>query len=369
MAGLALQHLQKRFGATLAVDDLSLEVAEGELVALLGPSGCGKTTTLRMIAGFVEADSGTILLTGRDITRLPANRRNAGMVFQRYALFPHMTVAENIAFGLEMRKLAKPEIARRVAEALRQVRLEGFDARLPRQLSGGQQQRVALARALVINPEVLLLDEPLSNLDAKLRHEVRLEIRELQQRLGLTTVFVTHDQEEALVLADRLVLMHRGQVQQIGSPTELYEHPANHFVADFIGKSNFFRGRMVGEREFETEHGTRIRLGGPPAVAAPRLLALRPEKIALGAGAETMANRYPARIELITYLGSITEYQLRLGGGDRLVLHEQNRRPPGRREQPGGPEVMVGWDLAACLPLPDLDETLATNQTQGGADV
>jgi putative spermidine/putrescine transport system ATP-binding protein len=353
MAEVVLQNLTKHYGAVPAVDDISLRVAEGELVALLGPSGCGKTTTLRMIAGFVAADAGRVSMGGRDVTDLPAYRRNTGMVFQRYALFPHLTVAENIAFGLEMRKLAKSDIATRSAAALRQVRLEGFEARLPRELSGGQQQRVALARALVIGPDALLLDEPLSNLDAKLRHEVRIEIRELQQRLGLTTIFVTHDQEEALVLADRLVLMNRGVVQQVGTPTELYERPANYFVADFIGKSNFFRGRLIGEREFQTEQGARIRMAEAPPAAKSALLALRPEKVVLGAAAEQMPNRFSAQIELVTYLGALTEYQVRLDSGDRLVLHEQNRRPPTFAAARGGGEVMVGWDLAACLPLTD----------------
>jgi putative spermidine/putrescine transport system ATP-binding protein len=353
MAQVTLPNLLKRFGTTLAVDDVSLDVPDGELVALLGPSGCGKTTTLRMIAGFIAADAGRILLADRDITGLPPNRRNAAMVFQRYALFPHMTVAQNVAFGLEMRRRARHEIDSLVADALRQVRLQGFEARLPRELSGGQQQRVALARALVIKPDVLLLDEPLSNLDAKLRHEVRLEIRELQKRLGLTTVFVTHDQEEALVLADRLVVMHQGAVQQIGSPTDLYDRPANYFVADFIGKSNFFRGRMIGDREFATEKGTRIRLAAIPQNSTADLLALRPEKIMLGAAADQMPNRYSARIELITYLGPITEYQMRLGNGDTLVLHEQNRHPPKLADAQGAGEVIIGWDTTACLPLAD----------------
>ncbi|HUN49640.1 MAG TPA: ABC transporter ATP-binding protein, partial [Candidatus Sulfotelmatobacter sp.] len=253
------------------------------------------------------------------------------------------------AFGLEMRKLGRSDIEARVGDALRQVRLDGFAARLPRELSGGQQQRVALARALVIKPDVLLLDEPLSNLDAKLRHEVRLEIRALQKRLGLTTIFVTHDQEEALVLADRLAVMDRGTVQQVGTPADLYERPANYFVADFVGKSNFLQGRMVGEREFATEHGTRIRLAAAPA-ASTCLLALRPEKVRLGAAAESMSNRYAGTVETVTYLGAVTEYKVRLPAGDRLLLHEQNHRAPGPGDGRGG-DVTIGWDLAACLPL------------------
>src|SRR5687767_11008042 len=222
MARLELDTVTKRYGDFHAVRDVSLEVPDGEFLVLLGPSGCGKTTTLRIIAGFVEATSGMVRLGGQDVTALPPWKRNAGLVFQNYALFPHLTVAENVAFGLEMRKVAKADIAPRVAEALRLVRLGHLGERLPRQLSGGQQQRVALARALVFKPDVLLLDEPLSNLDAKLRQEVRIEIRELQRQLGLTTIMVTHDQEEALTMADRLVVMSDGAVRQLGTQRDLY---------------------------------------------------------------------------------------------------------------------------------------------------
>ena len=351
MSKLTLQNLRKSFGQTVAVDNVSLEVPQGELVALLGPSGCGKTTTLRMIAGFIGASAGRILIGDQDVTTLPPYRRNTGMVFQSYALFPHMTVAENVAFGLEMRKVPKEERDRRVEEALRLVRLEGLGGRMPRQLSGGQQQRVALARGLVINPEVFLLDEPLSNLDAKLRHDVRLEIRQLQQRLGLTTVFVTHDQEEALTLADRLVLMEKGVVQQIGTPTELYERPANLFVADFIGKSNFFKGQIAGSNEFRTEAGTVIRFDGQPTSGAT-VLAIRPEKIFLGAAAHGMGNCFAAAVEYVTYLGATTEYRLRFAGGDFVTVHQQNRAY-GPQDAGTGGEVKIGWDPAACLLLPE----------------
>src|SRR5690606_39223836 len=216
MSTISLQNVAKFYGSARAVEDISLDIAQGEFLALLGPSGCGKTTTLRMIAGFIEASNGRILFDDRDVTRRPPNRRNTGMVFQGFALFPHMTVFENVAYGLQMRKVGKEEIKGRVAKILERVQLGPLTHRLPKQLSGGQQQRVALARALVINPDVLLLDEPLSALDAKLRHEVRLQIRQLQQSLGLTTIFVTHDQEEALSLADRLVVMSNGRVEQIG---------------------------------------------------------------------------------------------------------------------------------------------------------
>src|SRR6187401_221448 len=259
MARLQLSGITKRYGDFKAADDVSLDIADGEFLVLLGPSGCGKTTTLRIIAGFIEPTSGTVRLGDRDITTLPPWKRNTGLVFQSYALFPHMSVAENIAFGLEMRQMPKAEMAPKITEALRLVRLDHLSDRLPRQLSGGQQQRVALARALVFRPDVLLLDEPLSNLDAKLRQDVRVEIRELQKKLGLTTVMVTHDQEEALTMADRLVVMSNGQVQQVGTQRELYEHPANTFVAGFVGRTNFLRGRVDAPGVFLTESGLAIR--------------------------------------------------------------------------------------------------------------
>jgi putative spermidine/putrescine transport system ATP-binding protein len=351
MARVRLENLSKRFGATAAVDDVSLEIDEGELVALLGPSGCGKTTTLRMIAGFVEPDAGRIRIGERDVTHLPPYRRDTGMVFQGYALFPHLTVAQNVSFGLEMRHVGKAETRERVAETLRLVRLDGMGERMPRQLSGGQQQRVALARALVIKPSVFLLDEPLSNLDAKLRHDVRIEIRQLQQRLGLTTIFVTHDQEEALTIADRLVLMKNGVIQQIGTPDELYERPANLFVADFIGKSNFLKGELVADDEFISDAGLRVRCG----VAAPfrrAVLAIRPEKIALAASPTPgRANQFPARIERLSYLGPTSEYVVRCGTGEALIVHGVNG--VGQSPFATGGEVWAEWEPGAGYLLPE----------------
>ncbi|MGE8635571.1 MAG: ABC transporter ATP-binding protein, partial [Achromobacter piechaudii] len=250
MAKVSIENIRKQFGAAVAVSDFSLEIAEGELVTFLGPSGCGKTTTLRMIAGFITPTSGRIRIGDTDVTRLPVHKRDTGMVFQRYALFPHMTVAENVAFGLEMHKVPKSERDAKIRRVLDMVRMTELRDRYPRQLSGGQQQRVAIARALAIEPKVFLLDEPLSNLDAKLRLEVREEIRSLQQRLGLTTVFVTHDQEEALAIADRMAIMHDGIVQQVGAPSTLYERPANLFVADFLGKMNVFTGKGQADNQF-----------------------------------------------------------------------------------------------------------------------
>jgi putative spermidine/putrescine transport system ATP-binding protein len=227
MADIALSHVTKKYGRHVTVNDVSLDIAQGELVALVGPSGCGKTTTLRMIAGLTEMSSGRILFDSRDVSGLPTYRRNTGIVFQGYALFPHMTVADNVAFGLQMRGIPASEVAQRVADALAMVRLAPYADRLPRELSGGQQQRVALARAFAIKPDALLLDEPLSALDAKLRQEVRVEIRRLQQSLGLTTVFVTHDQEEAVSIADRIVVMNAGRIEQVGTPQQVYENPGH----------------------------------------------------------------------------------------------------------------------------------------------
>src|SRR5712671_7761955 len=277
MADVDLRGLSKHYGDFYAVREVSLHIADGEFLVLLGPSGCGKTTTLRMIAGFIEPSAGHVRLAGEDVTLLPPWKRNAGMVFQSYALFPHLTVAQNVAFGLEMRKLARADIARRVEETLALVRLGGYGGRLPRQLSGGQQQRVALARALVIRPDVLLLDEPLSNLDAKLRQEVRVEIRELQRQLGLTTVMVTHDQEEALTMADRLVVMNEGAVRQVGSQRDLYERPADRFVAGFVGRSTFLAGAIEAPGRFRSDGGLVLACAGPHSGRG--VLALRPERL------------------------------------------------------------------------------------------
>jgi iron(III) transport system ATP-binding protein len=245
---LVLKHLVKLFGTgkdtVKAVDDVNIEVKEGELVTLLGPSGCGKTTTLRMISGFELPTSGEVLIDGEDVSTTPPNQRPTTMVFQNYALFPHLTVFENISYGLKIRRISAQDIRKETEKIMALVGLEGFGERSPAQLSGGQQQRVSLARSLVMEPKVLLLDEPLSNLDAKLRVSTRLEIRKLQQRVGITSVYVTHDQEEAMTLSDRVVIMHQGKIMQIGSPQEIYAKPVNRFVADFIGKANFLEGRV-----------------------------------------------------------------------------------------------------------------------------
>jgi len=345
MSSVSLQAVSKSYGSHRVVSDFSLDVAQGEFLVLLGPSGCGKTTTLRMIAGFVEPSAGRILFGDRDITDLPPYRRNTGLVFQGYALFPHLTVAENVAFGLTMRRLDRGEIERRTQEALRLVRLEALADRMPRQLSGGQQQRVALARALVIEPEILLLDEPLSNLDAKLREEVRVEIRQLQRRLGLTTVMVTHDQEEALSVADRLVVMSNGAIQQIGTQRDLYNAPANQFVASFIGRTNFFAGTMMGPRRFRTESGLEIAVAA--ATAPERLLAVRPERVRLGS-ANGAANRFAGTVEFVSYLGANTEYVVRLASGDAVIVEVHNDRAESTEPFTVGSRIQVAWEPDAC---------------------
>jgi iron(III) transport system ATP-binding protein len=289
----------KRYGAATAVDRISFSIGKGELVTFLGPSGCGKTTSLRLIAGLELPTSGHVKIAGRDVSRDPASERNVGMVFQSYALFPHMTVAENVAYGPTIRGVGKAE-ARDMARAiLDQVGLGGLEARLPSELSGGQQQRVAVARAIVQQPDVLLFDEPLSNVDAKLRRRVRAEIRDLQQRFGITAVYVTHDQEEALAVSDRIVVMKMGQIAQIGSPTDLYEHPASSFVADFIGDANLVEGQVTDG----TFHAAHLAL---PVVDADGMATatLRPERIRIASGGT-------ARVLTATYLGSRMEYFVR----------------------------------------------------------
>jgi putative spermidine/putrescine transport system ATP-binding protein len=348
MARLQIENLTKRYGTLTTVRDVTLDVADGEFLVLLGPSGCGKTTTLRMVAGFVEPSGGAIRLGGRDITHAAPWHRNTGMVFQSYALFPHMTVAENVAFGLEMRKVPKAEREARALEALRMVRLEALADRLPRQMSGGQQQRVALARALAIRPDVLLLDEPLSNLDAKLREEVRVEIRQLQRQLGLTTIMVTHDQEEALTVADRLVVMADGEIRQVGSQQDLYERPADRFVAGFVGRSTFLSGSVAGGT-FTTAGG--LALHAPDGAAPGRaVMAIRPEAIHLDPPAAE-ENRLEGEVAFVSYLGPIIELHVRLAAEERVVMHLPNRA--GARAPVLGERVTIGWPRAAGMVFRD----------------
>jgi len=297
-----------------------------------------------MVAGFIEPSAGHVRLAGQDVTLRPPWKRNAGMVFQSYALFPHMTVAQNVAFGLEMRKLPRADIERRVEEVLALVRLGGYGGRLPRQLSGGQQQRVALARALAIRPDVLLLDEPLSNLDAKLRQEVRVEIRELQRQLGLTTVMVTHDQEEALTMADRLVVMNEGSVRQVGSQRDLYERPADRFVAGFVGRTTFLAGTVEAPGRFRSDGGLALACaGGNPGRAA---LSLRPERVEIGLQPRSgLDNSLSGTVEFVSYLGALIDIHVRLSPSDRLVVQIANREG-GFTPEVGQP-VHVGWPASA----------------------
>jgi len=346
MARLELDRISKRYGEVRAVDDFTLYVAEGEFVVLPGPSGFGKTTTLRIVAGFAEPTSGTVRLGGRDISRLPPWKRNAGLVFQSYALFPHLTVAENVAFGLEMRKVERAVMTERIAEVLRLVRLEHLGERLPRQLSGGQQQRVALARALVFRPDVLLLDEPLSNLDAKLRQEVRVEIRELQRKLGLTTVMVTHDQEEALTMADRLAVMSDGAVRQVGTQQDLYERPVDRFVAGFVGRSSFIEGTIEAPGRFVSAGGLAIACSA--ASAGPATLALRPERVAVVATSQPgMDNCLPAMVEFVSYLGPTIDVHVRISAKERIIVQIPNRE--GGFVPNVGDRVHVGWSAASGI--------------------
>ena len=317
MSKLTIEHLAKSFGNTPVVRDLNFTVEQGEMVALLGPSGCGKSTTLRMIAGFETPSSGRIRFGETDVTSLPPYRRDVGMVFQSYALFPHMSVASNVGFGLEMRKFGRADRDKRIRNALEMVRLEHLADRMPRQLSGGQQQRVALARALAVNPALLLLDEPLSNLDAKLRGEVQHEIRELQQRLGLTTVIVTHDQEEALTMADRMAVMEGGVLRQIGSPRSLYERPENVFVAGFVGRCNLIEGKVSGAGAFTSASGVELPCRPNETLTGTAILALRPEKISLD---PQLKSPRQASVVEVTYLGAQTEYKLDLGGTSLVAL-------------------------------------------------
>jgi len=358
-ADVELRRVTKRFGAeVLAMDDVSLEIPAGNLVSLLGPSGCGKTTTLRVIGGYEAPDSGQVLLKGQDITDRPPNRRDLGMVFQSYALFPHMNVRANVGYGLKMRRVPGEEIARRVDEALELVRLGGLGNRYPREISGGQQQRVALARAIVIRPSVLLLDEPLSHLDAKLRQDMRREIRELQQQLAITTIFVTHDQEEALTLSDIVVVMDKGRVEQVGSPSEVYEAPQSLFVTQFVGEANILPGHLEdagpGIVRFVTTDGVAMMATAADAVGAgsPATLAVRPENLrvfAPGDGrAAGYANRFEATVTGLTYRGPTRNVRVRLAPQIDLDVMQQVEVPaPGAPKgsldyRPGEP-VAVAW--------------------------
>ncbi len=337
-ADVVLRCVTKTFGPIVAVSDLTLEIPRGIFLSLLGPSGCGKTTTLRLIAGFEHPSQGDIFIRGHRVNLVPAYRRDFSMVFQNFALFPHMTVANNVAFGLRMRRFPREERETRVREALTLVHLAGFEDRHPRQLSGGQQQRVALARAIVVRPAVLLLDEPLGSLDKKLREEMQVELRQLQQEIGITTVFVTHDQEEALTLSDRVAIMNGGKIEQMGTPRELYERPATDFVANFLGVSNIFDGRVAGRDGGDALVAIgliRVHLTWESGleVGAPIRVAIRPEKIRLGPREEKRG--LPARVRHVVYLGATTHFYLDGPEAQSIVVHVQNISPDTAPWTPG----------------------------------
>jgi spermidine/putrescine transport system ATP-binding protein len=325
---IRLEGVTRRFGELTAVDGISLEICAGEFFSLLGPSGCGKTTTLRMIAGFEEPDDGRVWLAGEDVTKVSPKRRNVNMVFQDYALFPHMSVAENVGFGLKLKHVKRDEITARTNEMLEIVRLGKHSDRRPGELSGGQRQRVALARALVNRPAALLLDEPLGALDLKLRREMQLELKRIQKSTGTTFVYVTHDQEEALTMSDRIAVMDGGRVQQLADPRSLYERPQTSFVADFIGTSNAVHvkiSRREGELAvMELSDGTRICVDCPHAAGESVQITVRPEKIRIGADQDTARSRVQGTVVERIYLGSLSQVLVELGTGERLVVHELN---------------------------------------------
>jgi spermidine/putrescine transport system ATP-binding protein len=336
-------------GDVKAVEHVDLVIAEGEFFSLLGPSGCGKTTTLRMIAGFEEPTSGQILLHGRDVVGVPAYRRDVNMVFQQYALFPHMDVFENVAFGLRRKKVGKDEIRRRVAEALHLVELEGREKRKPAQLSGGQQQRVALARALINRPRALLLDEPLGALDLKLRQAMQLELKRIQREVGITFVYVTHDQEEALTMSDRLVVMNAGRIEQLGTPREMYERPGTRFVANFLGTSNILTGRAARQGDMLGLDGLgpeqRVLIADPGGVVAGHEteVAVRPEKMVLRAADDPPPAHHCAlrgTVTEVVYLGTSTQYRVRTDGGTQVAVYQQNAATTHGVDVQAG---QVGW--------------------------
>lgn len=343
---LKIQNLNKSFGTRKALEDINLHVNSGEFVSILGPSGCGKTTLLRAIGGLEHPDSGKILLEDRDITRTDAHKRNIHTVFQRYALFPHMNVYDNIAFGLRCKKMPESEIKTKVQEALELVGLQNYATRSTTTLSGGEQQRVALVRALVNTPKLLLLDEPLGALDAKIRLQIQTELVTIQKRIKTTFVFVTHDQHEALIMSDRVVVMEKGRVAQFGTPNEIYESPANLYVANFVGKLNQIRGRLTDRQTLEVsgvgeiklheqfqkfQHGDHLTLG------------IRPEKLSITSKRSTIANSFEAQLLVQVYLGTHTQFDVQLKNGTKLHVFQQNSARASKREFQSGDRVFVNW--------------------------
>ncbi|QDR81155.1 ABC transporter ATP-binding protein [Sporomusa termitida] len=356
MSYFLLNNLTKRYDSNLVLNNINLSIEQGTFLSLLGPSGCGKTTTLKIVAGFESPDAGEVVVAGEVYNQLPVYRRNVGMVFQSYALFPHMTVAQNIAFGLEQRQLDPGLIKKQVAEAIDMVQLTGFEKRKPSQLSGGQQQRVALARALVIRPRLLLLDESLSALDKKLRVDMQVELRQIQKYLGITTIFVTHDQEEALTLSDKIAVMKNGNIIQLDTPHAIYEKPGSTFVAGFLGQSNFFqvvvKALDQGRYCLELGNGEQIRL--PAGAAAGRqpgaacILAVRPERISLAAERPAGKDCLCGRVKFITYAGNISNFRVEVMGSE-VIVQLQNSFSGERFKT--GDEVYLTWDPAGSVLL------------------
>jgi putative spermidine/putrescine transport system ATP-binding protein len=350
---LELVDVVKRFKGVPAVDGISLAVEAGEFVSLVGPSGCGKTTTLQMVGGFLTSDEGEVRLHGQRVNDLPPNRRDVGLVFQSFALFPHMTAVENVAYGLKMRRVGKRERIRRAQEALTMVGLENTEGRLPRELSGGQRQRVALARALVFNPGLLLLDEPLSNLDAKMRHQMRAELKQIQREFGTSTLFVTHDQEEALSMSDRVIVVNQGRIEQSGTPREIYRRPATPFVARFIGESNVWEATATTDQDGRAvlTLGSGLRLVAEsaevPADDPSVLVTVRPEGVTLttvGAGSREQPNVFQGVVSSSSYLGARVEYRVLLDGAESVQVS-----CPGESAQfDDGDRVEVSWPASAC---------------------
>ena len=348
MGKLNLKNITKKYGDTIVVNNINLSIEEGEFVSFLGPSGCGKSTTLRMISGFIEPTSGEILMNESNITHLPPNKRDTSLVFQNYALFPHMTIGENVGYGLKMRKVSKKEINERVLEMLKLVRLDHLIDRFPSQLSGGQQQRVALARALIVNPSVLLLDEPLSNLDAKLRDEMRTEILNLQRKLNLTCIFVTHDQEEALVLSDKIVVMESGQIRQIGTPEEIFDQPNSHFTADFVGVRNIFEGANHNGT-LVTNKNTKINVGKIDNTIIK--VGIRPNMILVNPINDTdYDNHFIAKVQTILYRGTIIELLANLENGEEIVVEIPSEKYKSSTIKEGN-EISICWNVENTILL------------------
>jgi spermidine/putrescine transport system ATP-binding protein len=360
-----LLKLTKRFGNFTAVDDIDLDIPAGEFFSLLGPSGCGKTTTLRMVAGFERPDAGSVRLDGQDMSRTPPARRPVNTVFQSYALFPHLRIRDNVAFGLRRQGVPRVDIASRVSEALDLVQLTDYAGRKPGQLSGGQQQRVALARALVLKPSVLLLDEPLGALDAKLRRQLQVELKQLQEQVGITFVYVTHDQEEALTMSDRLAVMKDGKVEQVGRPKEVYEEPLTAYVADFLGVSNLMPAVVAGP----SGPGARVQLGdfelestaGDTSVRGEATVTIRPERVLLESYGASGMNRIPGRVQRTVYLGATLQVHVELSSGSTITVlatHQGDESPP---------ELVAGTQVTCYLPSGALRILRASPRSQASS--